>query len=141
MLPLRELSGLFRLDCSWFFKFPSCFRAVCSLCSNPVVFSNFLVPLERFDPCSQSLRSLSSGLPWFSNCLVLFERFASFLISLERFSPGVLKFSGPFRKLPRSFRAVCSLFSNSLVSVAWFALCSPKPPVLFGRTGGCSEIL
>ena len=98
-----------------------------------LVFSNFLVPFERFTSCSQSLSSLSSGLylvlnlpsPFllFSNALVLFERFAPSSENLwsfsSRFAPCsqilylhwgglllVLKLSSPFR-------AVCCLFSSS----------------------------
>ena len=100
-------------------EYSTLFRAVCCL------FSNSLVPFEQFAPCSP-------------DSPVSFERFAPCSQILYSLSSELL----PVLKFPRSlssslrlvlkfcslFRALCSLFSNSLLPCQLlFAPCSPIP--------------
>ena len=101
-------------------KCSSLFRAFGS------VFSNALVPFEQFAPCSQIPWSLSSG-----RLLVL--KFSTIFLGLLL----VFNFSTLFRAVcslsHSAFRAVCALFSNSLVSFERFAPCSP---ILYSLSSG-----
>ena len=141
---------LFRTVCSFLYVVSSLsskslvsFERVAPVFSNPLVlferfapvFSSSLASSERFAPCSYSFYSLwSLSLRVFSNSLVsssglllvlkfstLFRAAGSFLsISLCLFWSGL----PVFHKIVSCFRAVCSLFSNSLVSFEWFAVSS-----------------
>ena len=105
------------------------------------MFSNSLVSFERFTPCSNILYALSSGLrPVYS--LVHFEEFAPCSQIPKSLSSGlllVLKFFAVFRgqllvpRIPSTFRAVCALFSSSLVSFERFAPCSQ---ILYSLSSG-----
>ena len=126
-------------------KYSSRFPVVCSL------FSNCLVVVEPSAPCSHTLQSLSLGLllvlelssllrafcSLFSNTQTSFERlinplFSNSPIFFERFAPFLLFLNFPSRLL---------LVPDSLISFAWFALCSQHPPVLFERFAPASPIL
>ena len=100
-------------------NFSSLFRPVCSL------FSNSLLVFQ----------AVSSSFP---NFLVPFERFAPCSQLLYSFSSAMLlwlKFSSPFR-------AVCSLFTNSLDSFfERFAPVFSKSQVPFGRFAQCFQAL
>ena len=122
-------------------KFPSLCWAVCSL------FSNSLVPFERFDPCSQILYFLCSGLlfvlkfpsPLQAVCsfilqsVVSFERFAPSPEILLRLSSGLLPVSYFLISVERFARCVVLLFHkfSSKFSCEHFGFCSrtrSKPP-------------
>ena len=105
-------------------KSPSLFRTVCCLC---------LVPFERFASCSPGgwLLVLSSPSPFRAVCSLFLK--LSTLVGAVR-SWCFLKFSNPFR-------AVRTLFSNSLVSFERLA-----PQVLYFVWSGllpgpCSQML
>ena len=135
----------------------ACFL-LCSLFSNSLVSFVVVFGFFRFratwsglllDLKPSSLFRTVSSL--FSNCLGLlvfyqimfFERSALLSQNFKHLSRGlllVLKFSSSFRaafllvlKFSSFFRSVCSLFSNSLVSMEHFALCVLSRLVLFDR--------
>ena len=74
-----------------------------------------LVHFEEFAPCSQIPKSLSSGL------LLVLKFFAVFRGQLL------------VPRIPSTFRAVCALFSSSLVSFERFAPCSQ---ILYSLSSG-----
>ena len=114
--PVRKIPYSLSSSLRLVLKFSSLFRAVCSL------FSISLLSFERFAPCSHIPQSRSSSLR-----LVV----ELYLVSVERFAPFVLKFPG-------LFRAVCTLFSNSLVS---FERCAPCSQTLYSLSSGLLPIL
>ena len=125
-------------------KYSSRFPVVCSL------FSNCLVVVEPSAPCSHTL---AVSFAWFVACSGIVESASSILLLIlkysnlfrtinplfsnspiffERFAPFLLFLNFPSRLL---------LVPDSLISFAWFALCSQHPPVLFERFAPASPIL
>ena len=135
-------------------KFSSIFRTIRSFCCSfgavSSMFSMFLVLFEQFAPVfTNSLVSLDGlllVLAFFLKLPCWFQAFCSVFLQISSLFPLVCYF---FTSHSR-FRAVCSLFFNSLVSFAWFVLCSFSsglhrflsfPLVLFERFAFCSLIL
>ena len=118
-------------------KISSPFRAVCALLSNS------LVLCKRFASCSHSLVSFTRSISvvsfeWFALFLKLSSLFRA-VFFCSQFSKSLSSGLLPVLKFSSFFRVVCSVFSNSLVSFAWFALCSRNLLVLFKRFAPCSQ--
>ena len=115
-----------RAACSFLLKFSILFRLVCcSFSISPTVFARF----ARF---SRTLVRFA----WFALCSQNLERFAPLSEIPSSLSNGLLR----VLKLSSRFRAVCSLFSNSLLSLERFALFS-NSLVSFERFVPCSQII